>query len=261
MSDSATSSFIDDHTPIITDTTTEDISDSSFDDVFSTIPPHLETTSEEIVDQNNESDYPYLTIEQLKYQIEQLEKGMYKKDKIIEQSKHEITQLKEEISEKDNVIMQSDYKIYQLGKKLNETDKITRSLGERLNEQKKLHEDGTSEILKKTPKIIRVKKMSCDALKEVVTLSPQTKPLNVCISYNIIIPSGYDKDVYYYEQQNRQQLFGFSNFNKIPVYFPIPVLKDKNNYSVVFEIYPQNYARRYIRICVTANGPKETKEE
>ncbi|KAL7717813.1 hypothetical protein QTN25_004877 [Entamoeba marina] len=41
----------------------------------------------------------------------------------------------------------------------------------------------------------------------------------------VTIPADYNKDVYYFDYQNRQELFGSSKHGHIPVYFPIPVLK------------------------------------
>ncbi|KAL7717803.1 hypothetical protein QTN25_004867 [Entamoeba marina] len=49
------------------------------------------------------------------------------------------------------------------------------------------------------------------------------------------IPTNYNKDVYYWDYQNRQELFGYSQYNNIPVYFLIPVLKGEN-YSVFFYV-------------------------
>ncbi|KAL7717815.1 hypothetical protein QTN25_004879 [Entamoeba marina] len=52
-------------------------------------------------------------------------------------------------------------------------------------------------------------------------------------SYLVSIPIDYNKDVYYFDYQNRQELFGSSKHDHIPVYFPIPVLKGET-YTIFF---------------------------
>ncbi|KAL7719647.1 hypothetical protein QTN25_003345 [Entamoeba marina] len=51
----------------------------------------------------------------------------------------------------------------------------------------------------------------------------------------VTIPADYNKDVFYWDYQNRQELFGYSQYNNIPVYFPIPVSKGEC-YAVFFYV-------------------------
>ncbi|KAL7715605.1 hypothetical protein QTN25_006918 [Entamoeba marina] len=69
----------------------------------------------------------------------------------------------------------------------------------------------------------------------------------------VIIPRNYNKDVYYYEYTNRKELFlqTEKEFNKIPIYFPIPVLKYMRQYTVIFHIYSSLKASPYIQFNVT----------
>ncbi|KAL7717820.1 hypothetical protein QTN25_004884 [Entamoeba marina] len=50
------------------------------------------------------------------------------------------------------------------------------------------------------------------------------------------IPKDCNKDVYYWDYPNRKELFldTEKEFNGIPVYFPIPVLRNEKQYSVIF---------------------------
>ncbi|KAL7717814.1 hypothetical protein QTN25_004878 [Entamoeba marina] len=73
------------------------------------------------------------------------------------------------------------------------------------------------------------------------------------IRCEVKIPTNYNKDVYYWDYQNRYELFGHSQYDNIPVYFPIPVLKDKKQYTVMFYVSPyfhQKYIYYYIQLNV-----------
>ncbi|KAL7720453.1 hypothetical protein QTN25_002221 [Entamoeba marina] len=70
------------------------------------------------------------------------------------------------------------------------------------------------------------------------------------------IPINYDKDVYYCEYVNRKKLFIKTGieFSKIPVYFPIPVLRYVRQYTVIFHILPIRNKSCYIKLNVTVES-------
>ncbi|KAL7720448.1 hypothetical protein QTN25_002216 [Entamoeba marina] len=67
------------------------------------------------------------------------------------------------------------------------------------------------------------------------------------------IPINYDKDVYYCEYVNRKELFSEieKEFSKIPIYFPIPVLRHMKQYTVIFHILSTRNKFCYIKLNVT----------
>ncbi|KAL7711857.1 hypothetical protein QTN25_010497 [Entamoeba marina] len=188
-------------------------------------PSSSDVITKEITQLKDEISEKDELIKQLKQKIVQLDNIASEKDNVITKSEYEIAQLKEEISEKDNIIMHSEYKITQLEKKASVTDRTPKSLNKTIP-LNNVFDYGAN------PSFYENKSFSyqnCD----------------------VSIPSNHNKDVYYYEHQDRQELFGQSNYHTIPVYFPIPVLRDRNTYSVFFEIFPRYDKSYFVRICVT----------
>ncbi|KAL7714324.1 hypothetical protein QTN25_008102 [Entamoeba marina] len=80
-------------------------------------------------------------------------------------------------------------------------------------------------------------------------MPPQCNELTTIV-YRVIIPADYSKDVYYWNYQNRKELFRYSDYCHIPVYFPIPVLKRKM-YNIFYYIDPYGNNYQFIRLFVT----------
>ncbi|KAL7711874.1 hypothetical protein QTN25_010463 [Entamoeba marina] len=81
-----------------------------------------------------------------------------------------------------------------------------------------------------------------------------TPPQCIDLTYNTyycIIPVDYNKDVYYWNYQNREELFGYSDYYNFPVHFPIPVLKGEA-YSIFYYINPDGINYQFIRLNVIA---------
>ncbi|KAL7715611.1 hypothetical protein QTN25_006924 [Entamoeba marina] len=209
----------------------------------------------------------------LKKQVEKQSHEVQEYEVELIEADEEIKILAEHIEKKLNEVEECEIQLKKLNEQnqqLNEQIKQLNKKNKLLTQQQKIQQPLTKKLTQqqikenelKQPRKISVTTLYVSFVQSYIDIDKNVFPYN---SFPVIqrdkevkhktkeikIPSNYNKDVYYYEYTNRKQLFPetIKEFTNISVYFPIPVLKYLDKYSVVFHFFPIQKAF-YIQIKV-----------